>query len=114
MYDLFYDTTLSWILIVTTEWKNNQYISMSRIGGVMVSVLSPSAVDRGFQPLWSQTNDYEIDICCLSAKHTTLRRQNKDWLAQNQNNVSEGSDMFARGLLFQWARTITIQLSFLV
>ena len=51
---------------------------MSRIGGVMVSVLSPSAVDRGFQPLWSQTNDYEIDICCLSAKHTTLRRRNKD------------------------------------
>ena len=33
---------------------------------------------------------------------------------QNQNNVSEWSDMSIRGLLFQWARTIKIQLSVLV
>ena len=28
------------------------------IGGVMVSVLASSAVDRGFEPRSSQTNDY--------------------------------------------------------
>jgi hypothetical protein len=36
------------------------------------------------------------------------------WLTQNQNNVSEWSDRSTRGLLFQWASTIKIQLSVLV
>jgi hypothetical protein len=35
-------------------------------------------------------------------------------LARNQNNVSEWSNMSTRGLLFQWTRTIKIQLSVLV
>jgi hypothetical protein len=43
-----------------------------------------------------------------------LRRKSKDWLARNQNNVSEWSDMSTRGLLFQWASTIKIQLNVLV
>jgi hypothetical protein len=46
--------------------------------------------------------DYKIGIWCFSAKHATLRRKSKDWLARNQNNVSEWSDMSIRGLLFQW------------
>jgi hypothetical protein len=34
--------------------------------------------------------------------HTAaLRRKSKDWLAQNQNNVSEWSDMSTCRLLFQ-------------
>ena len=73
----------------------------SRIGGVIVSMLASSVVDRGFQ-LWSdQAKDYKIGICCFSAKHTVLRRKSKDWLARNQNNVSEWSDMSIRGLLLQ-------------
>ena len=60
-----------------------------RIGGVMVSVLASSAVDRGFEPRSGQTKDYKI------------RRKNKDWLARNQNNVSEWSDISTHGLLFQ-------------
>jgi hypothetical protein len=40
-------------------------------------------------------------ICCFSAKHAALRSKRKDWLAQNQNNVSEWSDMSTCGLLFQ-------------
>jgi len=36
------------------------------------------AVHRGFGPLWSQTKDFKIDMCCFSAKHTALRRKNKD------------------------------------
>jgi hypothetical protein len=35
----------------------------------MVSVLASSAVDRGFEPRSGQTKDYEIGICCFSAKH---------------------------------------------
>jgi predicted LPLAT superfamily acyltransferase len=45
---------------------------------------------------------------------TALRNKSKDWLARNQNNVSEWSDMSTRGLLFQWASTIKIQLNVLV
>ena len=37
----------------------------------------------------------------MSAKQATLRRKSKDWLARNQNNVSEWSDMSTHGLLFQ-------------
>ena len=72
-----------------------------RIGGVMVSVLASSAVDRGFESRSGQTKDYTIGICWFSAKHAALRRKSKDWLARNQDNVSEWSDMSTRGLLFQ-------------
>ena len=73
----------------------------SRIGGVMVSVLTPSTVDGGFESRSGQTNDYEIGISCFSAKHAVLRRKIKDWLARNQDNVSKWDDMSIRGLLFQ-------------
>jgi hypothetical protein len=71
----------------------------------MVSVLASSAVDRGFQSRSSQIKDYEIGICCFSAKHAALRRKSKDWLALNQDNVSEWRDMSIRGLLFQCTST---------
>ena len=62
---------------------------MNRIGGVIVSVLASSVVDRGS----GQTKDYEIGMCCFSGKHAALKRKSKDWLARNQNNVSKWSDM---------------------
>jgi hypothetical protein len=34
----------------------------NRIGGVIVSVLASSAVDRGFEPRSDQTKDYKIVI----------------------------------------------------
>ena len=77
----------------------------------MVSVLAASAVDRRFEPRSGQTKDYTIGMCCLSAKHAALRRKSKDWSPRNQNNVSKWSDMSTRGLLFQSASTIKIQLS---
>jgi hypothetical protein len=58
----------------------------------MVSVLSSSAVDRGFKPQSGKTKDYKIGICCFSARYRALRSKSKDWLAQNQDNVSERSD----------------------
>jgi hypothetical protein len=60
----------------------------NRIGGVVVSVLASSAVDRGFEPRSVQDIDYKIGICSLSANHAALRRNTKDWLARNQDNVS--------------------------
>ena len=67
----------------------------------MVCVLASSAVDRGFKFPLGEAKDYKIGICCLSAKHAALRRKSEDWLVRNQNNVSEWSGMFTRGLLFQ-------------
>ena len=74
---------------------------MHHIGDVLVSVLASSAVDRGFEPRSGQTKDYDTGICCYSAKHAALRRKSKDWLAPNQDNVSEWGDMFTSELLFQ-------------
>jgi hypothetical protein len=67
----------------------------------MVSMLASSALNLWFEPCSDQTKDYKIGICCFSAKHTALRRKNKDWLSQNQDNVSEWGDMSIHGLLFQ-------------
>jgi hypothetical protein len=67
----------------------------------LVLVLASSAVDRGFVPRSGQTKDYKIVIGCFSAKHTALRRKNKEWFSRNQDNVSECGDMSIRGLLFQ-------------
>jgi hypothetical protein len=73
--------------------------NQNRIGDVMVSVLASSAVSHGFESWSGQPKDYKIGICCFSAKHTALRRKNKDWLSRNQDNVSEWGDMSIRGLL---------------
>jgi hypothetical protein len=67
----------------------------------MVGMLASSAIDRGFESLLGQTKDYKICICCFAAKHAVLRRKVKDWLAQNQDNVSEWNNMFIHVLLFQ-------------
>ena len=67
----------------------------------MASILVQSVVYCGFEPRTGQTNDYKIVIFCFPAKHISIRKKSKDWLARNQNNVSEWSDMFIRRLLFQ-------------
>jgi hypothetical protein len=55
----------------------------------MISKLASSAVGHGFEPRSGQTKDYKIVICYFSAKHAALRKKSKDWLARNQDNVSE-------------------------
>jgi hypothetical protein len=64
-------------------------------------MLTLSVVDCGLEPRFGQTKDYEIGICCFTAKHAAIRRKNKDWLIQNQDNVPEWGDMSICGLLFQ-------------
>jgi hypothetical protein len=80
----------------------------------MVRVLASSAGDRGFEPWSGQTKEYIIGICYFSTKNTALSSKNKYWLAWNQDNVSECSNMSTRGLSFQLASTTKIQLSVLV
>jgi hypothetical protein len=105
------------LLKVALNTKNqitSNQIKPNRIGGVMVSVLSSSAVNHGFEPQSGQIKDYKIGICYFSAKHVASRRKNKDWLARNQENVSEWGDKSIHGLLFQRSGTIKTQLRVLV
>ena len=67
----------------------------------MVSELVSSAVDFGIEPRLGKTTDSKIGICWFSTKHTALRRKSKDWLARNNDNVSDWGDMSICGLLFQ-------------
>jgi hypothetical protein len=67
----------------------------------MVNVLASSAVDCVFEPCSGPTKDKKISMCCFSDKHAALRRKSKDWLARNQHNVSECSNMSTCRLLFQ-------------
>jgi hypothetical protein len=48
------------------------HVSCKRIGNVMVSVVVHGAIDRGFVCRLGQIKDYEINVCCFSAKHTVL------------------------------------------
>jgi len=68
----------------------------------MVSLLAWNGVDCGFMPWSCETKYYQIGMCCFSAaKHATLRRKSKDWLAQNQDNLADLSDMLPHALLLQ-------------
>jgi hypothetical protein len=56
------------------------------IDGVMVIVLASSAVDRVFEPMSGQTEDFKIGF---SSKHATLRIKSNDLMTRNRNDVSE-------------------------
>jgi hypothetical protein len=47
------------------SWESKQ--NDNRIGGVMINMLSSSAVDRGLEPRSGQTKDDKIGIYCFSA-----------------------------------------------
>jgi hypothetical protein len=84
----------------------------------MVRVFTFSVVDCGFEHRSGLSKDYKIGIFCFTTKYTViitvLMSKSKDWLAQNQDNVSEWNDISTRRLLFQCGSTIKIQLSVLV
>jgi hypothetical protein len=65
----------------------------------MVGILALSATNREFEPRLGQTKDYNIGVCCFSAKHAALRRKRKDWLTWNRDNVSGLGDMSIRRLV---------------
>jgi hypothetical protein len=72
----------------------------------MVSVVVSSAVDPGVNHGSGQSKDYKNCICYFVLS--------KDVLTQNQDNVSESSDMSSRELLLQLASIIQNKLSLLV
>ena len=83
----------------------------SLISSVMIDMLALSVVDHRLKPQSNQTKDFNIGICCFSAKHAALRSKSKEKLARNKDNdVSEWSNMSTCELLFQWASNIKIQL----
>ena len=48
------------------------------ISAVMVSVFETSVKDRAFEPRSGQIENYNIGICCFSAKHAVLMSKSKD------------------------------------
>jgi hypothetical protein len=110
--------TLSIVIYVDNiciRWETDQKCSPKTLtGSVIVSVLASSALDRGFESRLGQTKDYQLVFVAYNAKHAELRRKSKDWLARNQDNMSEWSDMYIRGLLFPLVNTIKKNLSVLV
>ena len=101
--------------IITNHSNTHHSYNANRVGSVMIRVIILSAVDRWFEPLSGKTKpNYKIGLCYFSDKHTAFMRKSKDWSPGNQDNVSEWSDMFIRGLLFQCASTIKIPISVFV
>jgi hypothetical protein len=82
--------------------------SLNRIGGVMVSVLASSAIDRGFEPRSGKTKDYKIGSCCFSAKHAALMRKSKDGIKTMR---SSGATWLSVECCLSELVTIKIQLS---
>ena len=74
------------MFIYCASWK----LWRSRVKSIITVYTNP--FDIPVEPQTGQTNDYN-SISCFSAQHAVLRRKSKDWLAQNQGNVSEWSDM---------------------
>ena len=58
----------------------------------MVSVHALKWVDRQLNPSRVKQKT-KIGICCFSTKHAAVSSNSKDWLAWNQDNVSDWSDM---------------------
>jgi hypothetical protein len=93
-------------LLFNTKWAifqlyhgENKYLirwqwCLLCIGDTMISVLASCAIVYVFK-FWSdQTKDWNWYM--LLIEHAALRRKSKDWLAWNQDNVSEWSDMSTR------------------
>ena len=84
------------------------------MSALFVDIFALIVVDRGVKTLISQINDRNICTCCFTAKHTALSSTNKDWMARNQHNVSEWSELATRVMLLQWVSTMKIKLGVLV
>ena len=76
---------------------HRQYIELTpiHIGVVIGSMLTLHVIDCGFESRWGKTKIINLHV------HASIRRNSKDWSTQNQDKVSEWSDMSTRGLLVQ-------------
>ena len=65
----------------------------------MVGVLASSEVNRGFEHRWVILKTIKLVFFGFTPKQPVLRRKRKDWLAQNQDNVSEWGDVYIHGFV---------------
>ena len=61
---------------------------LDHLGGIMGSVLASNVIDHRFKSRSEQTKNYEIGICCLSDKDTSLMSKGKGWCDRNLDNIS--------------------------
>ena len=85
------------------ENNRTRFYILNRTGGLIVSVLASSVVDRVFEPRLDQIKSNIMKLVCVASPLSTqvLRRKNKDWLVRNQDNVSKRSYISTSGLLSQ-------------
>ena len=86
-----------YVAFITFTIVSSFLLVLNYFGDVMVSMFTSSVVDRGFERRSCQNHWYLLILrwgCSITAK-------SKDYLAPNQDNVSEWSEMSIRGLLFQ-------------
>jgi hypothetical protein len=69
----------------------NWYMHSTAKGVYIHVYIRGDVADHGFEPRSGKTKHYKIGICCFSAMHAALRRKSKNWLARNQNYMSEWS-----------------------
>jgi len=74
---------------------------------------SRRVIDRRAKSRSGQTKDNKISICWFFTSHAVFRRKSKDWLAQNQDNVSEWSAISKHGCIIE-LELRKIQISFWV
>ena len=94
--------------------RNEVYIDVPQNVNTPLLIMIDDLNQIIFEFRSGQIKDYAIGMCCFSAKHAVLRSKiRKDWLACNQDNMSERRNMSSRNM-FQWTSTVQIQLSRLV
>ena len=101
------------VMIVKPTWSNDRCLEtittkcnlMNRVDLIVVFNMTKIKSWRT-RFVFIRLQTYKIGMWYFSSKHAILRSKNKDWMVQNQDNVSECGDMSIHGLLFQWASTI--------
>ena len=77
---------------------------MNRTGGVMVSVLASSMVDRVFESHSGQIKYYTIGICSTFAKHIALRKKRTKHLSSISTLFCQGNKstkMYITSVIFK-------------
>jgi hypothetical protein len=90
------------------------YHTQARTHDLSHSSSNPRSITLKLEPTIYHTQGEDVNHHTTDTVSEEDIRKSKDWLARNQDNVSEWGDMSIRGLLFQWTSTIQIELSVLV
>ena len=88
-------------ILTTFLLYNVGQFDWNRIGGVMVSELDSSEIACELSSGRVKPKTTKLVFPASPFKKAALRRKSKNWLTQNQDNVSEWSDMSTCRLLFQ-------------